>query len=169
MTHPGKKLNFMGNELAEYKEWDEKKALGWVLLKYPQHDSFHKYFSDLNHMILSHPALYQYDYYPEGFEWLVVDDNQQSVFAYARYAPDGEVLICIMNFVGNTHEGYKIPVPVAGTYKEIINTDTDCYTGSHFINKRAIKSKKVPAVHKENSIAVNIAPFSAMVFELKRN
>ena len=168
MTHPGKKLNFMGNELAEYKEWDEKKALGWVLLKYPQHDSFHRYFSDLNHLILKHPALYQYDYYPEGFEWLVVDDMKQSVFAYARYAPDGEVLVCVMNFVGNTHHGYRIPVPVAGTYKEIINTDTDYYTGSNFTNKRAIKSQKIHAVNKENSILVDIAPFSSMIFELKR-
>ena len=168
MTHPGKKLNFMGNELAEYKEWDEKKALGWVLLKYPQHDSFHRYFSDLNHLILDHPALYQYDYYPEGFEWLVVDDMKQSVFAYARYAPDGEILVCVMNFVGNTHKGYRIPVPVEGTYKEIINTDTDYYTGSNIVNKRAIKSKKIPAVNKENSILVDIAPFSGMIFELRR-
>ena len=97
-----------------------------------------------------------------------MDDCQQSVFAYARYAPDGEILICIMNFVGNTHKGYHIPVPVAGTYKEIINTDTDYYTGSNFTNKRAIKSKKIPAVNKENSILVDIAPFSGMIFELKR-
>lgn len=168
MTHPGKKLNFMGNELAEYKEWDEKKALGWNILQYPQHDSFHRYMKDLNQIVMNHPALYEYDYYPEGFEWLVVDDMNQSVFAYARYSAKGDVLICIMNFIGNQHHGYHIPVPKLGTYKEIINSDTDYYTGSHFINKRAIQAKKVAAVNKEYSIKVNIAPFSAMIFELKK-
>ena len=168
MTHPGKKVNFMGNELAEYKEWDEKKALGWEILKFPQHDSFHKYFGDLNHLINTHPALYQYDYYPEGFEWLVVDDKKQSVFAYARYAPDGEVLITVLNFIGNTHNGYRIPVPVEGTYKEIINTDNDIYTGGNFVNKKAIKSEKIAVLSKENSISVDIAPFSGMILELKR-
>ena len=82
--------------------------------------------------------------------------------------PIWEVLVCVMNFVGNTHHGYRIPVPVAGTYKEIINTDTDYYTGSNFTNKRAIKSQKIHAVNKENSILVDIAPFSSMIFELKR-
>ena len=118
-------------------------------------------------MVLKHPALYQYDYYPEGFEWLVVDDYNQSVFAYVRKAPGGDLLVCVMNFVGNTHKGYRIPVPVAGTYKEIMNTDTDYYTGSNFVNKRAIKSQKVACLGKENSILVDIAPFSGMIFMLK--
>ncbi len=167
MTHPGKKLNFMGNELAEYKEWDEKKALGWNLLKYPQHDSFNRFFGDLNHLILEHPALYQYDYYPEGFEWLVVDDKKQSVFAYARKAPDEDLLIAILNFIGNTHKGYRIPVPVAGTYKEILNTDRDIYTGSNYVNKKLLKSEKINVLNKENSISVDIAPFSGIILELK--
>ena len=119
-------------------------------------------------MINTHPALYQYDYYPEGFEWLVVDDKKQSVFAYARYAPDGEVLITVLNFIGNTHNGYRIPVPVEGTYKEIINTDNDIYTGGNFVNKKAIKSEKIAVLSKENSISVDIAPFSGMILELKR-
>lgn len=168
MTHPGKKLNFMGNELAEYKEWDEKKALGWNILTYPQHDSFHRYFRDLNHILLDHPALYERDYGPEGFEWLVVDDKKQSVFAYARYDAMGEdVLVCVMNFIGNEHHGYQLPVPMAGTYKEIINSDTDYYTGKNIVNKRAIKSKKLSVNGKENSISIDIAPFSGMIFSLK--
>lgn len=168
LTHPGKKLNFMGNELGEYKEWDEKKALGWNLLQYPQHDSFHRYMKDLNNIVLSHPSLYELDHDPKGFEWMVVDDMQQSVFAYARKGLKGEVLICIMNFVGNTHKKYEIPVPVAGKYKEIINSDTDYYTGSNFTNKRVINSKKSTINGKENSILVDIAPFSGMILELKR-
>jgi 1,4-alpha-glucan branching enzyme len=168
MTHPGKKLNFMGNELAEYKEWDEKKALGWNLLKYPQHDSFNRFFGDLNHIVLDHPSLYQYDYYPEGFEWLVVDDKKQSVFAYARKAPNGDMLITVLNFVGNTHKGYTVPVPVEGSYKEILNTDKDIYTGGNYVNKRVLKSKKMSVLGKENAIMVDIAPFSGIIFELKK-
>lgn len=168
MTHPGKKLNFMGNELAEYKEWDEKKALGWNLLKFPQHDSFNRFFGDLNHIIQEHPALYQYDYYPEGFEWLVVDDKKQSVFAYSRSAPNGDLIIAIMNFIGNAHKGYRIPVPEEGSYKEILNTDRDIYTGSHYINKKLLKSEKIAVLNKENSISVDIAPFSGIILELKK-
>lgn len=167
MTHPGKKLNFMGNELAEYKEWDEKKALGWSILKYPQHDSFHRFIKDLNHVVNDEAALYQYDYYPEGFEWLVVDDKKQSVFAYTRKAPNGDVLVVILNFIGNTHNGYRIPVPVEGTYIEVLNSDKDVYTGSNFINKKPLKSEKIHVLNKENSISVDIAPFSGMILKLK--
>ena len=168
MTHPGKKLNFMGNELGEYKEWDEKKSLGWNILSYPVHDSFHKFIQKLNQIVLEHPSLYQYDYYPEGFEWMVVDDNKQSVFAYERKAPNGDHLLVVMNFTGNTHEKYCIPVTQSGVYKEIINTDKDIYSGGNYTNTRQIKTKKVPALGKPYSIEVKIAPFAGMIFELKK-
>ena len=75
MIHPGKKLNFMGNELGEYKEWDEKVALGWNILKYPIHDSFHKFMIRLNEVYKTYPCMYEQDYGMDGFEWLVVDDH----------------------------------------------------------------------------------------------
>lgn len=165
MTHPGKKLNFMGNELGEYKEWDEKKSLGWSVLQYPQHDSFNHFFSDLNHVVKDHPALWQYDYYSEGFRWLVVDDHNQSVFAYARFAPDGDCLIMVMNFIGNTHQSYTVPVPFAGSYKEILNTEKDIYTGSNFINEKALRAKKGKCLNENYSINVKLAPFSAIILE----
>lgn len=169
MTHPGKKLNFMGNELAEYKEWDEKKSLGWELLKFPQHDSFKTYIKDLNTIVNDYPALYERDYDAEGFEWLIVDDKKQSIFAYTRKDKKDNILVCVMNFVGNTHEKYTIPVPKAGSYKEIINTDKDVYTGSDITNKRALRSKKMKALGFDNVIQVKIAPFSGMIFELKKD
>lgn len=167
MTHPGKKLNFMGNELAEYREWDEKKALGWNILKFPQHDSFHRFIRDLNHIVMANESLYQYDYYPEGFRWLVVDDKAQSVFSYARIAPDGNCIIVVANFVGNTHSSYTIPVPFNGSYKEILNSDTDVYSGNNFTNPRAIRSKKGRVLGEDQSIIVRLAPFSAAVFEYR--
>ena len=169
MMHPGKKLNFMGNELAEYKEWDEKKALGWSILTYPVHDAFHKFIKALNHIYDEYPAMYEYDYYFEGFEWLVVDDTAQSVFAFERKCPSGNSLIAVINFTGNSHTGYMIPVNEEGSYKEIINTDKDMYSGSNFINSRVIKAKKGEVLNKEYYIPVNIAPFAGMIFEVKKN
>jgi len=167
MTHPGKKLNFMGNELAEYKEWDEKKALGWNILDYPQHDSFRQYFIALNNMVNDHPCLYKYDYYPECFRWLVVDDNQQSVFAYARFEPDGGCIVTVLNFIGNYHEEYTVPVPFSGYYKEILNSDADTYTGSGVTNPRSLRAKKGECLKENYSIKVKLAPFSACVFEYR--
>ncbi|MGX8680696.1 MAG: alpha amylase C-terminal domain-containing protein, partial [bacterium] len=163
MTHPGKKLNFMGNELAEYKEWDESKALGWNILQYPQHDSFSRFFGDLNKVVAAHKALWQYDYYNDGFQWLVVDDHQQSVFAYARFAPDGDCIVAIMNFIGNSHKAYKLPVPFNGAYQEIINTDQDIYTGSNYVNG-TLHSQKGRTIDEDQFIEVKLAPFSSCIF-----
>jgi 1,4-alpha-glucan branching enzyme len=165
--HPGKKLNFMGNELGEYKEWDEKKALGWNILEYPQHDSFHKFFSDLNHIYQKYPALWKNDYDDAGFEWLVVDDNKQSVFAFARHAKEGGCIVAVMNFIGNEHDDYCVPVPFEGTYKEILNTDDLAYTGSGITNSRALKSKEGKVNNEDQSITVKLAPFSACIFEYR--
>ena len=165
MTHPGKKLNFMGNELGEYKEWDERKALAWNILEYPQHDSFHHFMQDLNKMVEEHPALYSMDYDPEGFKWLVVDDHNQSVFSYARFDKKGNCLVIVANFIGNSHDNYAVPVPFAGSYKEILNTDKDSYNGSNYTNTRALRSKKGTCINEAQSIHVKLAPFSAVVFE----
>ena len=167
MIHPGKKLNFMGNELGEYKEWDEKVSLGWNILKYPIHDSFHKFMIKLNEIYVNHLCMYQQDYGFDGFEWLVVDDSNQSVFAIERKDTEGNSLIAVMNFTENKHIGYKIPVNKPGSYKEILNSDTDIYTGSNFVNKRAISAKKEKTLNKDYYIPVNIAPFASMIFEYK--
>ena len=167
MIHPGKKLNFMGNELGEYKEWDEKVALGWNILKYPIHDSFHHFMIRLNEIYKNYQCMYEQDYGMDGFEWLVVDDRAQSVFAIERKGTDGSSLIAVMNFTANKHEGYKIPVNKPGSYKEILNSDTDIYSGSNYTNKRAIRAKKGQTLNKEYYIPVNIAPFGSMIFEYK--
>ncbi len=167
MIHPGKKLNFMGNELGEYKEWDEKVSLGWNILTYPIHDSFHNFIIKLNEIYQKYPCMYQQDYGFDGFEWLVVDDSNQSVFAIERKDVKGNSLIAVMNFTENKHQGYMIPVNQSGNYKEILNSDTDIYTGGNFINKRVIKAKKGSVLNKEYYIPVNIAPFGSMIFEYR--
>ena len=156
--HPGKKLNFMGNELAEFKEWDEKKSLGWNILDYPLHDSFHHFIKDLNHLYLNEQALSKFDFELLGFQWMVVDDNKQSVFAFTRrYETD--ILVVILSFTENKHYGYPIPVPVNGMYEELINSDQDIYSGTHFINENLVSENYY--------LPVNIAPFSSMILKFK--
>ena len=168
MTHPGKKLNFMGNELAEYKEWNESHSLGWNLLDYPMHAGFHKYVHELNMIVKDNSAFYELDYNQEGFEWLVVDDNSQSVFAYARKNKAGDTYICVMNFVENSHYGYQIPVLEEGIYKEIVNTDSYYYCGSNNVNTQLLQSVEKDVLNKKHIIEINIAPFSAMIFKLQK-
>lgn len=167
-THPGKKLNFMGNELAEFKEWDEKKSLGWNILTFPTHDAFHHFVADLNQLYLAHDAMYVGDYRFDGFKWLIVDDNQQSLFAYTRKSPKGDTLITVMNFTSNSHDGLRVPVEKAGWYKEILNTDKDVYAGSNLLNPSLLESETVPWVNEENSICINLAPFSSVILKLEK-
>ncbi len=167
MTHPGKKLNFMGNELAEYKEWDEKHALGWNILQYPIHDAFHKYTRDLNTLMVETPALYQYDYYPEGFRWLVVDDNQQSVFAYQRQCNDGKYYVIVLNFTENCHEGYQIPVYRNGKYTRVISSDEDKYSGSNYKLQNQIETTKHMHYKDQDVIEVNLGSYASVVFQLE--
>ncbi|WP_249028880.1 1,4-alpha-glucan branching protein GlgB [Tannockella kyphosi] len=163
-SHPGKKLNFMGNELGEYKEWDESMSLGWNILEYPVHDSFHRYIRELQQFVLHNPCMYEYDYYMEGFEWLVVDDNQQSVFAYERRDKLGQRVVVVMNFTGNYHNGYKIPVVKEGLYTEAINSDKGIYSGGNKFNKEPIQAIKENVLGKEYFIPVIIAPYASMIF-----
>ena len=165
MTHPGKKLNFMGNELAEYKEWDEKKALGWDILKFPVHDSFHRYTRELNEVYNNHPCLYDHDYYPDGYEWMVVDDFRQSVFAYERNSPTGDHLLVVLNFTKNRHTYYTIPVTKYGIYTEVLNTDKDIYSGTNVTNAPKM-AKNVPALGKKYSLDVDLPPYSGIIFSV---
>jgi 1,4-alpha-glucan branching enzyme len=127
-AHPGKKLNFMGNELAEFREWDEKKELGWNLLTYPVHDAFHHFLIELNHLGLTEKALYDTEYDPRDFRWLDTPGCEDNVFAIARRAQNGETIACVMNF-GLRPVQTTIPA-LYGTWEELINTDDSRFSGS---------------------------------------
>lgn len=159
MMHPGKKLNFMGNELGEYKEWDEKKALGWNILDYPMHQDFNTFIKKLNNIYHDYPCMYEYDYYFDGFEWLVVDDCDQSVFAFERRDSNGQSLITILNFTPNNHVGYRIGVNEAGTYLTILNTNDNKVTEIETIEKESNG--------KDYYLPVDIDAFGGMILRLK--
>lgn len=128
--YPGKKLLFMGQEFAQWSEWSEARQLDWDLLQYPTHEGVRRLIRDLNLTYRSKPALHARDCEPEGFEWLVVDDTENSVFAWLRKAPGEKPVAVICNFTPVYHEGYSVPLPAEGRWREILNTDAEIYGGS---------------------------------------
>lgn len=133
-THPGKKLNFMGNELGEYLEWRDEKELGWNLLTYPIHDSLHEYVKALHKLYLEQPALYKSDYNSTSFRWIDADNKNQSIYAFRRSDPAGKTLYMVFNFSGS-YQNYSLSVEQNGAYKELLNSDRDIYSGSNCINR----------------------------------
>lgn len=131
--HPGKKLNFMGNEIAEYMEWRYDKELGWNLLGYPSHDSVHEYMKRLHHIYLSEPALYENDYNSSFFKWADANNSGQSIYAFCRKDNYGKPIYFVFNFSGVT-QNYTLRVEQNGDYDEILNSDRDIYAGSNCLN-----------------------------------
>ena len=167
-THPGKKLNFMGNELGQFREWDETRECDWFLLKYPIHDAFHQYFTDLNKMLKKYPALYENDYKAEGFRWIDADNNTQNVFVYMRIANEQKLLI-VLNLSPNTYHDFHIGLENKGSIKEILNTEKDIYSGSNLINSKSIKTSPISHNHLNHSVAIELEAFSGCIFEIKES
>lgn len=136
-AHPGKVLNFMGNEIAEFREWDENKQLGWNLMEYPMHDSFNRYCRHLHKIGLEYRALYDTEYDPRAFRWLDTPGAPATVFAFVRRSADEQQAItCVMNF-GLQPVTVSIP-GLSGEWRELVNTDNTSYSGSGVINSDSI-------------------------------
>ena len=158
MTHPGKKLSFMGNELGEYMEWREDKELGWNLLTYPSHDSLHEFVKHLNHIYKSEPALYKFDYNAASFRWVDADNRGRSIFAFQRNDLEGHLIYCVFNFSAS-RQNYALNVNVNGEFEELINSDRDIYSGSNCLNEHCFASS-----YKLN---ITLAPLSAVMLRKK--
>jgi 1,4-alpha-glucan branching enzyme len=129
-AHPGKKLLFMGNEFGQIDEWQHDRSLDWHLLGEPRHAGVSRLIRDLNGLYTEVSALHEIDFEPSGFRWLNCDDRSQSVFAFARFDRAGEALIAVSNFTPVVREDYRLGVPFAGEYAEVLNTDAEVYGGS---------------------------------------
>jgi 1,4-alpha-glucan branching enzyme len=165
MGHPGKKLLFMGQEYGQVSEWNENRSLEWSLLEYPLHKKTQDYVKALNKLYLEHPALYEEDFDPEGFEWINCSYQEESMLMFLRKDKKKEdTLLFICNFDNMEHRKFKVGVPFAGKYKEILNSDAVEFGGSGMVNKRAKRSKKTEWDERDHSIAVDIAPMSVSVF-----
>ena len=159
MTHPGKKLNFMGNEIATFDEWNEHESINWDILKFPTHDDIHRYVKDLNSLYLESPAFFEKDYEEEGFSWKVVDDNINSVFAYERKAGDERYLV-VLNMT-NTYKGaFEIPYDEDLEFVEVLDSLSETYGGSRW-EKRKIK------IEKGNNLVLELWEYEAIVLKVK--
>ncbi|MEO3998491.1 1,4-alpha-glucan branching protein GlgB [Mesorhizobium sp. CAU 1732] len=141
--YPGKKLLFMGQEFAQRREWSEERSLDWDLLGAPAHEGVRTLIRDLNRSYLARPALHARDCEGEGFEWLIADDSANSVFAWLRKAPDAPPVAVISNFTPVPRIDYSVPLPIAGKWREIMNTDAAIYGGGGAGNGGAVTAHEL--------------------------
>jgi 1,4-alpha-glucan branching enzyme len=160
-THPGKKLLFMGGELAQPEEWNHDGELRWELLADRGHAGVQRLIGDLNRLYRGTPALYQTDFRSEGFHWLVSDDADNSVFAYAR----GEKLAILVNMTPVPRHGYRIGVPQGGLWREILNTDSVHYGGSDVGNGGKIGAETIASHGLPHSLVLTLPPLATLILE----
>ena len=166
MAHPGKKLLFMGQEFGQFTEWSEEKQLDWMLLGYDKHTELQTYVKTLNAFYKEHPAFWQVDYSWEGFQWIVPDDFQQSVVAFLRKDAAGKQILVVCNFNPVLREGYTLGAPVAGAYKEVLNSDDEAFGGSGTVHNKSVRTHKKPLHGFEQSITITLPPMSTLYFEV---
>lgn len=164
MTHPGKKLLFMGQDIAEFKEFDETRQTEWGLLSYDAHEGVHRLVKDLNKLYQDKPALHALDTSPEGFEWINCISPDKCMVSFMRKTKKPEeVLVVVANFA-NAGQEFVVGVPMEGKYKEILNTDAKCYGGFGRVNSKAIFVSETEADGKPYSFTMKAAPLSASIF-----
>ncbi len=166
-SHPGKKLLFMGQEFGQFIEWDEKKQLDWFLLDYDAHRRLHTYVKALNRIYRDNSPLWEIDYSWEGFNWLVSDDNSNSVVAFERKDKSGERIVVICNFTPVTRENYRIGIESRGSLTYMLCSDSADFGGSGKDAQKRIYTKKVPMHGKENSFEITLPGLSCIYLRYK--
>lgn len=165
MTHPGKKLLFMGQELGEFDEWNENRCVEWELKEVPEHRGVMELVKDLNALYRTRPELYVKDDEPEGFEWLNSISANDCYLTYVRHGEkEDEMLVVAANFAGVPRE-LTTGVPIHGKYREILNTDDIKYGGSGVVNAEMIKSRKADWDDRRQAVTLNLAPLSLSILQ----
>ena len=163
-THPGKKLMFMGGEFAQEREWNHDHGLDWHLLDQPENRGIQTLMRDLNTLYKSVPALHALDCVPEGFRWVVLDDADQSVFAYLRLGgEDSTPVLVVCNFTPVPRYGYRLGVPQGGAWREILNSDAGVYGGSNVGNAGAVHAEDTPSHGLPASLLLTLPPLATLV------
>ncbi|UOF89728.1 1,4-alpha-glucan branching protein GlgB [Fodinisporobacter ferrooxydans] len=166
MTHPGKKLLFMGGEFGQFEEWNEDEQLKWSLLDFEQHRQLFSYVRDLNYLYRKQTSLWQLDHTASGFEWIDPHDRNQSVITYMRKGKVAkEFLIIICNFTPILYPQYRIGVPKSGAYEEVFNSDKHIYGGSGQVNRGCIQSEGIPWHNRKKSIHICLPPLAMVVLK----
>ncbi|MFC1701646.1 1,4-alpha-glucan branching protein GlgB [Pseudomonadota bacterium] len=165
--HPGKKLLFMGAEIAQLKEWNHDQSLDWHLLQQPLHQGVQTLVRDLNRVYRDSPALHELDFSHEGFEWIDWQDADSSVFCWLRRASDGSFIVCVSNFTPLVRSGYRIGVPQAGRYAELLNTDAVEYGGSGVGIHGEIHTENIDAHGRRHSLQIDLPPLATLMLKCR--
>lgn len=163
-AHPGKKLNFMGNEFGQFKEWNYKEGLEFFMLKFPLHKKLLEFNRALNKIYSDTPALYQIDDGWQGFEWISADESINNVISFVRRDKNGNEIVAVINFSGNEYRKYRLGV-AAGEYYLMINSDDKKFGGQGVLKRKDFKSVKRPAHGRENSIMITLPRFTGIYFK----
>lgn len=163
-THPGKQLLFMGCDMGQGTEWNENEALPFWLLDYPNHRGINDYVADLNRVQRENPALYELDQDPRGFRWINADAAGHNMIAFTRFDRENNPVVVAINFSTEPWLGFRIGMPRAGTWNEILNSDSPHYGGSGVGNLGAVHTEPVPYDGFENSARITLPPLAAVVF-----
>lgn len=161
-TYPGKKLLFMGCEFGQGTEWDSESDLDWYVLEYDHHRGMQTLIEDLNKLYKESPVLHRLDFFAEGFEWIDSNDASQSVISYLRKDGDEHVVV-VLNFTPMARRDYRIGVPQAGEYREVLNTDSNRYGGGDNGNAGGVHADEIEWLGHPYSISHTLPPLSALV------
>ncbi len=167
--HPGKKMLFMGDELAVKKEWSETTQLEWSLLKDPNHKGVQAFVKALNHLYTSEKALWDLNEGYDNFEWIDCENAQQKILSFVRKGSEcTDDLVVVINFSDVAYDNYRVGVPHSGTYTEVLNSDSKSFSGQNRVNKKVIKAEMIPWQYRPQSIEITLAEFSIVVLKVKK-
>jgi 1,4-alpha-glucan branching enzyme len=165
-SHPGKKLMFMGCEFGQGREWNYDASLDWHLLDLPLHSGLSRFVQDLNRAYALEPALHEVDFDPAGFEWIDCNDSENSVASFIRRARNrDDFLVVVLNFTPVPRAGYRIGVPVAGAYRELLNSDAELYAGSNVGNGGIVFPDDIPAHGHPSSLRLTLPPLGFLLLK----
>lgn len=163
MTSPGKKLNFMGNEIAQGREWQMKWELEWWQLGEAYHRGIQNLTHDLNELYRSQPALYELDFQPDGFSWIDCNDAEKSVLSYQRRARNGAAIVVVLNLTPLPREHYRVGVPELVKYREVMNSDDAYYSGSDIGNSGLIEAEAISWMNLPYSVEISLPPLAGII------
>ena len=164
-AHPGKKLNFMGNEIAHFREWDEKRELDWGLLQYPFHDAFQKYFASLSRLYATQPALYAGEYDPRCFEWVASESRDEGVYAWLRKGA-GQTILCVMNTQNTAHKKFPLYLCFPAGAEELLNTEAPCWGGADKSKPKALHTTDGGVYGRDYTLTVDLPAMGSRMFRL---
>ena len=165
-AHPGKKLLFAGQEWAPWQEWCEYQSIDWHLNSYVLHTGIRYLVKDLNHLYNTESALYQLDSDPNTFNWIDCDNSQSGLLIWVRTDKDGNKILVVLNMNTVVKENYRVGAPIAGSYKEIFNSDSSHYGGANILNNEYTHTEQFRWQDMDNSLVINIGPLSAVMFKV---